>query len=90
MPTEFTLADLIELLRESAGTDDTVNLDGDVLDRPFPEINYDSLAVLQTASRIEREYGVMLDEDAVADAQTPRQYLALINKAFAAAGTASA
>ncbi|MEU9731517.1 acyl carrier protein [Streptomyces sp. NPDC048002] len=90
MPTELTLDDLTGLLRECAGEDETVNLDGDVLDKPFVELGYDSLAVLQTTGRIEREHGLSIDEDAVADAETPRAYLAVVNAAFSAARAASA
>lgn len=90
MPTELTLDDLTTLLRECAGEDETVNLDGDVLDKTFTELNYDSLAVLQTTGKIEREYGLTLDEDAVNDAQTPRQYLAVVNAAFSDDRAASA
>ncbi|MBC2906276.1 acyl carrier protein [Streptomyces cupreus] len=90
MPTELTLDDLTTLLRECAGEDETVNLDGDVLDKTFTELNYDSLAVLQTTGKIEREYGLTIDEDAVNDAQTPRQYLAVVNAAFSDDRAASA
>ncbi len=90
MPTELTLDDLTTLLRECAGEDETVNLDGDVLDKTFTELNYDSLAVLQTTGKIEREYGLTIDEDAVNDAQTPRQYLAVVNAAFSDNRAASA
>lgn len=90
MPTELSLDDLTTLLRECAGEDETVNLDGDVLDKTFTELNYDSLAVLQTTGKIEREYGLTLDEDAVNDAQTPRQYLAVVNAAFSDDRAASA
>ncbi|MGO4426204.1 actinorhodin polyketide synthase, partial [Streptomyces sp. MCAF7] len=33
--TQMTLAELTTLLRECAGEDETVDLDGDVLDTPF-------------------------------------------------------
>ncbi|WP_329297169.1 acyl carrier protein [Streptomyces sp. NBC_00659] len=76
------LTDLITLLRECAGEEEGVDLDGDILDVPFAELGYDSLAVLQTTGRIERDFEVLLDEEAVDEAETPRVYLELINRAL--------
>jgi minimal PKS acyl carrier protein len=80
---EMTLEELTALLRECAGEDETVDLDGDVLDTPFDELGYDSLAVLQTTGRIERDYGIQLSDDTVAEASTPRLLLEFINEALA-------
>ncbi|MDL5205390.1 acyl carrier protein [Streptomyces sp. ALI-76-A] len=76
------LTDLIALLRECAGEEEGVDLDGDVLDVPFADLGYDSLAVLQTTGRIERDFGVLLDEEAIDEAETPRAYLELVNRAL--------
>ncbi|GAA3827715.1 acyl carrier protein [Streptomyces coacervatus] len=76
----LTLTDLTRILRESAGEDESVNLDGDILDTPFAELGYDSLALLEAASRIEREVGIRLSEDALGDAETPRLFLNLVNE----------
>ncbi|MEV5437243.1 acyl carrier protein [Streptomyces sp. NPDC052682] len=84
----LTITELTALLRECAGEAESVNLDGDVLDVPFEVLGYDSLAVLQTTGRIERDYDVTLDEDAVTDAETPRQYLELVNEAISAKAAA--
>jgi act minimal PKS acyl carrier protein len=74
-----TLADLITMLRESAGEEEGVDLNGDVLDTPFVELGYDSLALLQVIGRLGREYGVSLPDEAVVEAESPRALLALIN-----------
>jgi act minimal PKS acyl carrier protein len=76
------LNDLKTLLRECAGEEEGVDLDGEILDVPFSELGYDSLAVLQTTGRIERDFEVLLDEEAVDEAETPRAYLELINRAL--------
>ncbi|MDN3027282.1 acyl carrier protein [Streptomyces sp. S.PB5] len=76
------LPDLIALLRECAGENEAVDLDGDILDMTFAELDYDSLAVLQTTGRIERDFDVLLDEEAIDDADTPRAYLELVNRAL--------
>ncbi|GAA4849872.1 acyl carrier protein [Kitasatospora terrestris] len=72
------LADLTRLLQESAGADESIDLSGDVLDSSFFDLGYDSLALLQVVGVIQREYGVTLPDDAVA-AETPREFLALVN-----------
>ncbi|WP_329171043.1 acyl carrier protein [Streptomyces decoyicus] len=77
--TQVTLTDLTRMLRESAGEEEGVDLDGDVIDTPFIELGYDSLALLQVIGEIQREYGVEIPDDAVVDAETPRALLDLIN-----------
>ncbi|MFE9750528.1 acyl carrier protein [Saccharothrix saharensis] len=79
MATKFTLDDLKRILREGAGADDATDLDGDIADRDFEELGYESLALLETGGRIEREYGISLDEDALADARTPTALVDLVN-----------
>ncbi|MFD4241953.1 acyl carrier protein [Streptomyces sp. NPDC058525] len=83
------LTDLTRLLRECAGADEGVDMDGaDVLDTLFLDLGYDSLALLQTTGLIEREYEITLDEEAIDEAETPRQYLALVNRVLSARVTA--
>ncbi|GAA3494170.1 acyl carrier protein [Streptomyces albogriseolus] len=86
---QFELDDLKALLRECAGEEEGVDLDGDVVDVPFAELGYDSLAILQTTGRIERDFDVALDEEALDEADTPRAYLELVNRALAAVRTAA-
>ncbi|MFF8608936.1 acyl carrier protein [Streptomyces sp. NPDC015346] len=77
--TEFTLDDLRRILLDGAGAEEGVDLDGDILDVQFEALGYESLALLETGSRIEREYGITLDEDVFTDADTPRALLAAVN-----------
>jgi minimal PKS acyl carrier protein len=81
---ELTLDDLRRVLREAAGADEEVDLDGDILDAPFESLNYDSLALLEACSRLEREYRVSLD-DALDSDHTPRSLIALVNSRLGAA-----
>lgn len=78
--TEVTLTDLKRILREGAGADESVDLDGEVLDVEFADLGYDSIAVLEAASRITREYGIALDDDATTSARTPRALLNVVNR----------
>ncbi|MEU1816571.1 acyl carrier protein [Streptomyces roseifaciens] len=80
----FTLADLKRILLEGSGAPEGGGLDGDILDTEFSDIGYDSLALLETASRIEREYGIELDESAMGDATTPRAFLDTVTGHLAA------
>ncbi|MFF3753461.1 acyl carrier protein [Streptomyces sp. NPDC002018] len=83
--TEFTLGDLLPILLEGAGADEQVDLGGDIADTPFTDLGYESLAMLETAGRIEREYGISLDETALAEALTPRALIDLVNAHLPAA-----
>ncbi|WP_327727884.1 acyl carrier protein [Streptomyces sp. NBC_00487] len=75
----FTLNDLKRILLEGSGAPDGTGLEGDILDADFADIGYDSLALLETASRVEREYGIELDETVVGEASTPRALLEAIS-----------
>lgn len=85
MAEQFTLTDLIQILREAAGADEGVDLDADILDTSFQDLGYDSLALLEAGSRIEREYAVALDDSTVTDATTPRALLKVVNANLAPA-----
>jgi act minimal PKS acyl carrier protein len=75
------LPDLRRILLEGAGAVQGVDLDGEILDSNFEDLGYDSIAIMETAARISREYGVALDDEALLDARTPRLLLNLVNAA---------
>jgi act minimal PKS acyl carrier protein len=77
--TTFELQDLRRILRECAGAEDGVNLDGEILDTDFDLLGYDSLALMETAARIARDYGIRIGDDALTAATTPRRLLDLLN-----------
>ncbi|NDL56873.1 acyl carrier protein [Phytoactinopolyspora mesophila] len=77
---EATIDGLKQILREVAGQADGVDLEGDILDRTFEELGYDSLALLETGSRLERAVGVKLDDSTLNEVQTPRELLAAVNE----------
>ncbi|MCX4959770.1 acyl carrier protein [Streptomyces virginiae] len=80
----FTLDDLKRILLEGSGAPEGSGLDRDALDTEFSDIGYDSLALLETASRIEREYGIELDESVMGEATTPRVFLDAVTGHLAA------
>jgi act minimal PKS acyl carrier protein len=85
MPATITIEDLTRILSKCAGQDEAVNLSGNIMDTSLGELGYDSLALLETASQIEREYGVSLPDDVVGECETPGDMLAAVNKRLATA-----
>ena len=82
------LAELVRLLRECAGQEEGIDLDGDILDTEFGDLGYDSLAMMETTGRVERDYALVLDEEELDEAYTPRRYLDMVNQALSAARSA--
>ncbi|MER5665043.1 acyl carrier protein [Streptomyces mirabilis] len=78
--SEFTLEDMKRILREYAGDEESANLDGEILDANFTDLGYDSLALLQTGTLIEREFGVTLPDEGLHKFDTPGKLIALVNK----------
>lgn len=81
----ITIDYLRHVLREVAGEDESVDLDGDILDTPFADLGYDSLALLELSGRVQRDHGVHLADDTAARAVTPRDFIGLVNEAPAGA-----
>lgn len=82
----FTFEHLKEALCASAGVDGSVELNQDVLDRPFEDLGYDSLALLELTGRVQRDFGVPMPDDARQHMPTPRAALDYINARFVEAG----
>ncbi|MFC8846786.1 MULTISPECIES: acyl carrier protein [unclassified Micromonospora] len=76
---DFTIDDLRRILHAAAGTDESIDPATDIHDTTFDDLGYDSLALLEAGSRIEREYGISLDDSAVIEAGTPRCLLTAVN-----------
>ncbi|WP_236242980.1 acyl carrier protein [Streptomyces sp. CC228A] len=76
---EFTLEAFRLVLLEDAGPDQSVDLDRDILDVGFDELGYPPPALAETLGRIEREYGIALDDDVCSDNPTPRGLIAAVN-----------
>lgn len=75
----FDLADLKRILKEGVGADESVDLEGDILDVDFEALGYESLAMLETGTRIEREFGITLDDETVTKTATPRALIEAVN-----------
>ncbi|WP_145502581.1 acyl carrier protein [Streptomyces sp. CFMR 7] len=75
----FDLADLKRIIKEGVGADESVDLEGDILDVDFEALGYESLAMLETGTRIEREFGITLDDETVTKTATPRGLIEAVN-----------
>ncbi|OLT48989.1 actinorhodin polyketide synthase [Saccharomonospora sp. CUA-673] len=79
----FTVDDLKRILLEGAGEVEGADLETDILDLEFDVIGYDSIALLETGSRVEREFEVELDDEELATAGTPREFIEVVNRQLA-------
>jgi act minimal PKS acyl carrier protein len=76
----FTETDLFRILREVAGADEGVDLDGPgVSDTSLKKLGYDSLALLELAARAERAYAIKIPDNDLEDEMTPREIVAYVN-----------
>ncbi|MDH6113742.1 act minimal PKS acyl carrier protein [Kitasatospora sp. MAP12-15] len=76
----FSVDDLLRILRAGAGTDTRIEVAVEQLtDTPFAELGYDSLALLELTSRIEREYGIAIPDGEVEQKETPGQVVEYVN-----------
>jgi act minimal PKS acyl carrier protein len=77
--SKFTIEDLIRTMRQCAGEAEGAEFAGDISDVPFDELGYDSLALLETAALVSREYGVKLPDETAGSIGTPAEFLELVN-----------
>jgi len=75
----LTMDELYTIMLESAGAWNPAEHATEVADTAYPQLGYDSLALLEILIRIERAFGVSLPEDTVLSTETPRATLAAVN-----------
>jgi act minimal PKS acyl carrier protein len=78
------LGQLVTIIRECAGDSDDYDLDGDIIDIPFDQLGYDSLALMEVMSRLKQDHGIVVSEEVVIEMKTPRGALDAINAAAGA------
>ncbi|GAA1288055.1 acyl carrier protein [Saccharothrix xinjiangensis] len=79
--SDVTMEDLMRVLAEAAGDVETADVAAaDVPDTSFEDLGYDSLALIETAARLKRDFGVVLSDDDVVELSTPRSLLELVNR----------
>jgi act minimal PKS acyl carrier protein len=82
---QFTVRDLQDIMRACAGEDESAQPLEQAADETFADLGYDSIALLETQSRINRDYNVEISEDDLADLATPREMVEFLNTRLAAA-----
>ncbi|MDT0303930.1 acyl carrier protein [Streptomonospora wellingtoniae] len=75
----MSIEDLLRILRECAGAEEGVTIDESILDTDFDGLGYDSIALLEITSRIERDFDVRLDDESIDSGATPRNLHSLVN-----------
>jgi minimal PKS acyl carrier protein len=80
---EFNVADLRRILRAAAGAGEEIGRDAYVLDISFEDLGFESLALLETGARIQREFGVRLEDSALVETLTPRALIKIVNAQLA-------
>jgi act minimal PKS acyl carrier protein len=70
----------MRILTASVGELDTVPAE-QLLDCELADLGCDSLALIETATRIKQEYGVVIPDDEVTEVRTPRELLAAVSAA---------
>ncbi|MGH1556133.1 acyl carrier protein [Streptomyces sp. L7] len=58
---------------------------GDISDTPFEELGYDSLALMESAARIQQDFGIRIPDDEITEVETPGALLDLVNAGLSAA-----
>jgi act minimal PKS acyl carrier protein len=79
----MTIDDVLRILKECAGEGENLEVGDALQDTTFEELGYDSLALIETASRIEQDYGVAIPDEDITELQTPRALLTLVNETMA-------
>jgi act minimal PKS acyl carrier protein len=74
------LDQLRTVMRQCAGVDEAMSLDGDILDVPYEHLGYDSLAVLAIGAQLEDRLGIRLPDEALQLLKTPRDTLDVVDR----------
>lgn len=82
---QITISELGDIMRACAGEDDGALPLDQTPDQPFDELGYDSLALMETHSRIERDYGLEFADDDIAGIKTARELVDFVNQLLKAA-----
>jgi len=81
--TTFGLEDLKRLLTSDSNTSDGSEITESSLTDEFTELGYDSLALLELVSKVEREFGIKLPDDALENMLTPKSTVDYISARIA-------
>ena len=77
--SKVTIDDVRRILIACAGDVGISELHGEISTMKFDELGYDSLALIETAARVEQEFGVRLPEEQITELKTPQELVELVN-----------
>ncbi|MGK5627229.1 acyl carrier protein [Streptomyces sp. URMC 123] len=77
--TTVTMEALLAVLTECAGDIELPGTADEIPDRSFGDLGCDSLVLLETAARLQSEYGIVIPDDVIAELETPRSLLEFVN-----------
>ncbi|EIV93553.1 acyl carrier protein [Frankia sp. QA3] len=80
----ITIDEIRLILIASAGAPEVEVAENDFADTSFDDLGYESLALLESAATIERDYGVRIPDEPLIAAKTPRELAAIVQAAQAA------
>ncbi|MFH8882347.1 acyl carrier protein [Streptomyces californicus] len=83
MSSTMTFDNLKDIMSRCTG--ETEDLTEEHLNLDFTEIGYDSLAILEIASQIQREYGLQIPDEAIEEMNSPQAVIDYVNNSLAAA-----
>ncbi|WP_405137183.1 acyl carrier protein [Nocardia sp. NBC_01388] len=75
----ISFEDLRRILVSSAGAPEIEVGEGEFADTSFEDLGYESLALMESAAAIEREYGINVPDEELTQVKTPRELTDLVN-----------
>jgi act minimal PKS acyl carrier protein len=78
MNSNITVDGMRRLIIGCAGAPEVPVADADFADTAFEQLGYESLALMESAAAIERDYGVSLADEVLFAAKTPRELTAVV------------
>ncbi|MFV2104716.1 acyl carrier protein [Micromonospora sp. LOL_024] len=78
--SELTLPEMVEIMRECAGEEAAVEVDGNIGDVDLQILGYDSLALMEAAAMVKRTYRVELSDDALSEVRTLNQFVNAVHQ----------
>ncbi|WP_019869947.1 acyl carrier protein [Salinispora oceanensis] len=77
--SELTMDSLKAIMLRCSGVEEGVDLGGDIAGQEFRDLGYDSLAVLEMTSQIQREYQLEIPDEAIEELNSPGDVLRYVN-----------
>jgi act minimal PKS acyl carrier protein len=78
---QFTVDELKRAMLTAVGEDESIDLERDILDVPMADLGFDSLALMDVADILGREYGIEIPEDQIEETMaTPRKAVSYVEE----------